>query len=84
MIIDARISGIPCQVEVLSFHRQAPWRGSIMSCPSDVDWYGYTEMDYRILDRKGYKAPWLEKKMTDADVEKIEQLICEAYDNEDY
>lgn len=61
MIIDARIAGIPYQVKVLSFHRQAPWRGSIMSCPSDVDWYGYTEMDYEILDRKGYKAPWLEK-----------------------
>lgn len=83
MIIEARIAGIPCQVKITYFHKQAPWRGSAMSCPSDVDWYGYTEMDYEILDRKGYKAAWLEKKITDKDTEEIERLICEAYESDD-
>lgn len=82
MIIEARIAGIPCQVKVTYFHKQAPWRGSAHNCPSDLDYYGYTEMDYEILDRKGYKAPWLEKKISDKDTQEIERLIEEAYEDD--
>lgn len=39
-------------------------------------------MDYEILDRKGYKAPWLEKKITDKDTQEIERLIEEAYEDD--
>jgi len=44
---------------------------------SDWDYYGYTDMDFTVLDRKGYKAPWLERKMTSEDVIRIqEEAIC--------
>ena len=29
----------------VSIDHQEPWRGSMYSCPSDADWYGYTELD---------------------------------------
>ena len=44
-----------------------------------MDYYGYTEFDYAILDRKGYKAAWLEKKMTAADKAFIEEQIAEYF-----
>lgn len=62
--IPYRISGIPCLIEVTYYHRVKPWRGSPHTCPSPDDYYGYEEVEYNICDRKGYKAPWLEKKVT--------------------
>lgn len=50
---DHRIAGIPCQIGVTHFFRQAPWKGSAHTAPSDMDYYGYTEMEYDILDRRG-------------------------------
>ena len=43
---------------------------------SDVDYYGYVERDFFIVDRRGYKAPWLEKKVTD----EIECRLCAEID----
>ena len=48
---------------------------------SDVDYYGYEELDFTVYDRKGYKAPWLEKRMSDQDVEKIKtEIVCYMQD----
>jgi hypothetical protein len=35
------------------------------------DYYGYTEFDYTVCDRRGRPAPWLEKKLTRADEARI-------------
>ena len=82
---DSHIQGIPCQVLVTHFHHQPPWRGSAWTAPSSDDYYGYTEVEFEILDRRGYPAPWLERKMTERDRERIEQeVIDNAGRGDDY
>ena len=70
---DSTIQGIPCQIVVTHFEHTPPWRGHPHECPSDLDYYGYTELEYNVLDRKGYKASWLEAKITDEDDARIQQ-----------
>lgn len=65
LVFDTRIAGIPCQIGVTYFHYQPPWRGSAQTCDSDLDYYGYTELEYDVLDRRGRPAAWLEKKIDD-------------------
>ncbi len=73
--IQTRVAGIPCIAKVTHFYRQAPWRGSAHTCDSDLDYYGYTECEFEILDRRGRPAPWLERKATDADRERVAEEI---------
>jgi len=59
--INIRICNIPCKVKINSFYNQ---EGNFSrNSPSDLDFYGFTELDFTILDRKGYPAPWLERKL---------------------
>jgi hypothetical protein len=37
------------------------------------------EISLEILDRKGYKAPWLARKLTEADKERLEEEAQAAY-----
>lgn len=64
------ICGIPCQVEVTHF--SAAIQGKINA---EVD-YCYApedaEIEYQVLDRRGRPAPWLERKLTDAERGRIE------------
>ena len=73
LVFDTRIAGIPCQIGVTYFHYQPPWRGSAQTCDSDWDYYGYTELEYDVLDRRGRPAAWLEKKMDDEIRTEIDQ-----------
>jgi hypothetical protein len=71
---DTVVCGIPCQVKVDSYvniEPQGKW------ADSDWDCYGYIEIEFTLLDRKGYKANWLQKKMTPADIETLEIEIVE-------
>lgn len=74
---DHHVAGIPCQVGVTHFFRQAPWKGSAHTAPSDMDYYGYTEMEYDILDRRGRPAAWLERKLTDRERSRIDEEVFE-------
>lgn len=66
------ISGIPCGVLVTECTHHKPWRGDPHECPSDLDYSGYTEFDYILLDSKGYIAGnWLVSKITDEDTERF-------------
>lgn len=82
--MDTYIAGIPCQIVVTHAHRQ---KGSYSyNAPSDWDYYGYDEFEFDVYDRRGYPAPWLEKKMTDKDYDRIkeewfEQQQAEADDD---
>lgn len=62
MTIDFHIAGIPCQIRIDSYYHQKPMG---VTAASDLDCYGYTEVEYTVLDRRGYAAPWLAKKITD-------------------
>lgn len=82
--IPYRIQGIPCLIGVIHFYYQKPFRGSPHHCDSDWDYYGYTEVEYDILDRKGYYAKWLLNKLTPSDKENIEGEIKKYYTSSDY
>lgn len=71
-MLSATISGIPCLIRPTHVFVQKPLGPS---ADSDLDCDGYCEIEFDVLDRKGYRAAWLEKKMTQADVEAIENLI---------
>ena len=70
---DSDVQGIPCQVVIDSC---MVVKGShSYNAPSDLDYYGYSEIEFHLLDRKGYPAGWLERKMTDSDRERIEEQV---------
>ena len=73
-MIESNIQGIPCLINVTHYEVV---KGQGMSAPSDIDCYGYTEMEYEVCDRKGYRAGWLEKKMTTEDELRIEADVAE-------
>jgi hypothetical protein len=74
--VESTIAGIPCLIGVTSFNRVEPSYSYAAS--SDFDYYGYTEADWVVLDRKGYKANWLEKKLSRSDIARIDSEISEA------
>ena len=73
------LAGIPCLIGVATYTRVGPWRGGIESCPSSDDYYGYTDMEYELFDRKGYRARWLDGKLTPLEKSRLEQAINDYY-----
>jgi hypothetical protein len=77
--IETTIAGIPCLIGVTEYDSVA---GSYSyNAASDMDYYGYTECDWEVLDRKGYKAAWLERKLTSKDSERINNEISNYFAN---
>jgi len=72
-VIPVTVLGIPAQAEITHYRNVKPWRGSAQSCPSDLDWYGYTEIEFELYDRKGYRAEWLDAKI-DGNKEEIQRI----------
>jgi hypothetical protein len=80
--IESRVAGIPCLIGVTEF---SSVRGSYSyNAASDMDYYGYSESEWDVLDRRGRPAAWLERKLTDDDRQRIEQEIAEAMTEEVY
>ena len=80
--IESRVAGIPCLIGVSHFDCV---RGSYSySAASDMDYYGYSESEWDVLDRRGRPAAWLERKLTEEDRQRIEQEIAEAMTEEAY
>jgi len=71
---DTTIAGIPCGIKTGKVTVQKPLGPN---CDSDWDCYGFTDVEFTVLDSKGYPAPWLEAKMTDADRQNIESEILD-------
>ena len=72
--IETRVAGIPCIVGVTSFVRV---RGSSnRNAASDLDYHGYTECEFAVCDRRGRPAPWLERKLTESESNRIESEIA--------
>jgi hypothetical protein len=80
--IESTVAGIPCLIGVIEF---SSVRGSYSyNAPSDMDYYGYTESDWEVLDRRGRPAAWLDRKLTGADRCRIEREIEEAMTEDSY
>jgi len=78
-MLETKIAGIPCLIDV---HHCDVVEGSYSyNAASDWDYHGYTECDYTVCDRKGYKADWLMKKMTPEDCARIEDEIIRSYED---
>lgn len=76
--VEVRVAGIPCIAGVLHFEKQD---GSFnWNAPSDLDYYGWVECDYDILDLRRRRAAWLERKMTDEDRAAVQRRIEEAFE----
>ncbi len=74
--VDVRVGGIPCLARVTHFYRK---EGSYNRAEeSDMDYYGYTESEWALHDRRGRRAEWLDKKLKQKDVEFIESEIEKA------
>jgi hypothetical protein len=70
-MMETKVNGIPCQVRVDFFkHVKGDDRADN---PFDFD--GYYDIEFTLLDRRGYPALWLERKLTNADRDRIEQEI---------
>lgn len=83
--MEARVCGIPCQVEILSARYHRPQSLNPYNCDSDKDYYGYWgEIDYQLYDRRGYRAKWLENKMSSKDHDELIEFITENLDTGDY
>jgi len=82
-LLEHCVCGIPCTIRVDTFNSVKPWKGSAMTCPSDIDYYGYTEIEFTVCDRNGRPADWLERKMDDDDREDVERFILEEAQNWD-
>ena len=77
--IETRVAGIPCLIGVIDY---ASVKGSYSrNAPSDLDYYGYTECDWEVLDRRGRKAEWLERKLSAEDADRIESEISEYFND---
>ena len=80
--IESRVAGIPCIIGVTYFESV---RGSYdYHAASDWDYHGYTECAFDVLDRRGRKAAWLERKMSDDDTREIEREIADYFTNDDF
>ena len=65
--IETTVAGIPCIIGVSQYSSVA----GNSRADSDWDYYGYTESEWEVCDRRGRPAPWLAKKLTS----KIEAAI---------
>lgn len=77
MQIESTVSGIPCLIDVITFNYYA----GCASADSDWDYYGDTEIEFAVLDRRGRPAPWLERKLTNEETSRIEEEIIEAMED---
>jgi hypothetical protein len=62
-ILDTRIAGIPCKIGITSL---------------TIDRRFGSEADFHVMDRRGRLAPWLDRKLTEGDYERIVDEIVEA------
>jgi len=78
-IADVRcyLGDLPFLARVTYYKVIPPWKGSCYTAPSDMDYYGFTECEYEVLDRRGRPVSWLERKLTDKDDDRIRESIDE-------
>lgn len=81
VILETEIQDIPCKVGVTDYISVPPWKGSVYTAPSDLDYYGYTDVSFEILKMNNSVYPWMEKRMTKKDWGMVEDEIIEYFQN---
>ena len=71
------VRGIPCLVYITSYTYQPSWKGSPQTCDSDLDYYGYEDIEYELYNLRGYRMKFLESKCTPDDIDRIKMFISE-------
>lgn len=74
------IDGIPCTVAYTVRGKYVP--AKIHAPPEFCHEAEYPEVEFTVCDRNGRPAPWLEKKMSYADQQRIEAEILEQHDED--
>ena len=76
---ETTVAGIPCGVVITGYSGARPWRQHTFSGagPGDCDPPEYEEVEWLLVDSKGYPARWFEEKLNDNDVTRI---TCECID----
>lgn len=72
--ITTRIAGIPAVARVTYAHYTRP---NYASWASPEDYYGGWTLSWEVCDRRGRPAPWLEKKLSKTDRNRIEAELIE-------
>lgn len=76
--IETTVCGIPCIIGVTDYEGYTPAyvSGPPENCYPAEGGYGY----YEILDRKGYRAQWLERKVTSRVEDQIQDDIYNHFE----
>jgi hypothetical protein len=77
--IETRVAGIPAIIGVSDYKYYRPDRS--YRSPSSEDFYGGYVFEYDILDKRGRKAEWLERKLTNNCRDEIDELILSELDS---
>jgi len=80
MIVEINVCGIPAIADVVHYRPGDP--GYIDGPPELCYPPEPTELEWRLLDRRGRPAPWLERKLTERERERIERELIECLEAE--
>jgi len=74
-----RVMGIPAIIRVTYWERYVPARtsGPPELCYPAEGGCG----EWRVLDRRGRPAPWLERKLTEAERARIDEVVFDVMEN---
>ena len=72
--LSTHVQGIPCGISVTYYSPAMPMRVT-GSGFGDAIAPEPEEVEFKVLDRKGYLSPWLEKKLTTQDIARITREI---------
>jgi len=74
--IETTVAGIPAIIRVLDWEPYTPAyiSGPPEHCYPSEGGYG----SWEVLDRRGRPAPWLERKITDRERQRIDDVVFEA------
>lgn len=85
---ESKIQGIPCVIKVRSYYSGRP--AKISGLPENCYPAEPSECEFDVFDRKGYKAEWLARKISESDMTEISDTILtrmmeqqEAHDEEE-
>ena len=74
-MMSAHVAGIPC---LIKYAIHGEYRPAKVDAPPEYCYEAeYPEVDFEVLDRRGNPAPWLERKLTSEDRDRIENECLE-------